>query len=422
MAAVSKAEYLKRYLSNADSGEKKKRKRKVKTGIKTGKSLIIDDDVNLSDLKVKQDSEASRNLLELAEDNPLIFNETGTTVLSKDLESIKKKEDEKKAMWAPIKSFKEEIPAGQNTRDFSVRSKVYRSRHGSSSPEVNSFAGNQNKQRHDSDDISPQRRARHDSLSDQSPPRPQTNRLQPKRIRHDSPDLSPVRQKTTRAYSPTNQSPQTKTRRDSSSDQSPPRNSQKWENQRGRTRNDSPDLSPPRKMKNNRSPDLSPPRRNRHDSSPNQSPQRNNRRSTRHDSHEDQLPQRTMDKKNFNSDRRRHDSPDLSPPRKTGKAMESRPDQSPSRKQSGHSKRSFKGKNDNAEACHQLANKKIHIRNNQSCVFFHKRKSFFAYQHLTSCIKQSMDTFSMILFRVTITTCNNVVDIFKLVARLFQPD
>lgn len=326
MAAVSKAEYLKRYLSNVDSGEKKKRKRKVKTGIKTGKSLIIDDDVNLSDLKVKQDSEASRNLLELAEDNPLIFNETGTTVLSKDLESIKKKEDEKKAMWAPIKSFKEEIPAGQNTRDFSVRSKVYRrSRHGSSSPELNSSTGNQNKQRHDSDDLSPPR------------------------TRHDSPDLSPVRQKTTRAYSPTNQSPQTKTRHDSSSDQSPPRNSRQWENQRGRTRNDSPDLSPPRKMKNNRSPDLSPPRRNRHDSPPDQSPQRDNRRSTRHDSDEDQLPQGTMGKKNFNSSRRRHDSSDLSPPRKTGKAMESQPDRCPSRKQSGHFKRSFKGKNDNAE-------------------------------------------------------------------------
>jgi hypothetical protein len=44
-------------MSNEDSGEKKKRKKKVKVGIKTGKSLIIDDDVNLSDIKVKQDSE-----------------------------------------------------------------------------------------------------------------------------------------------------------------------------------------------------------------------------------------------------------------------------------------------------------------------------------------------------------------------------
>ena len=343
MAAVSRAEYLKRYLSNADCGEKKKRKKKVKTGIKTGKSRIIDDDVNLSDLKVRQDSESSRNLLELAEDNPLIFNETGTTVLSKDLESIKKKEDERKAMWAPIKSFKEEIPAVQNAGDPSPVSKVYRrTRHDSSSPEEDASVSKQNKQRHDSEDISPRRYTRHDSSSDQSPPRSQINSLAPKSTRHDSPDLSPLRRSaTSRVYSATNQSPQRRTRHDSYSDQSPPRN------QQVRTRNDSPDFSPRRKIRDNRSPDLSPPRRNRHDS-PTQLPQRKRARSSRHDTNEDQLPQRRVEKKNLISNRSRHDSPDLSPPHKISNAVETQPDHSPSRRRHDQTKRSLRGKN-NAE-------------------------------------------------------------------------
>jgi pre-mRNA-splicing factor CWC26 len=286
MAAVSKQEYLKRYLSNADSGEKKKRKKKVKVGVKTGKSLIIDDDVNLRDIKVRQDSETGENLLDLADETPLIFNETGTTVLSKDLESIKKKEDEKKAMWAPVKTFQDEIPAekrDQNAKDLSPRRS--RVRHDSSSPERNSI---KEKLGH-SEDLSPRLRTRHDSASDQSPPR--------------------------------------RTRHDSSSDQSPPRNKPTATQQR-KTRHDSVDLSPPRRgNKRLTSPDQSPPRRHRHDSSSDQYPPRIARPSANR-------PKPT-----------RHDSPDLSLPRKT---RGSPPDQSPPRRQSA--KRAFKGENDNDQS------------------------------------------------------------------------
>ena len=341
MAAVSKEEYLKRYLSNTDSGVKKKRKKKVKTGIKTGRSLIIDDDVSLSDIVVKKKSETEENLLELADETPLIFNETGTTVLSADLETIRKKEDEKKAMWAPVKSFQEDFSGVQNTKDLSPVRSNFRRRHDSSSPERstvtkkvserqgNSISSNQIRARHDSDDISPPRRIRHDSSSDQSPPRQEMKSynnppdLSPRRrnamkrswspkdqspprgTRHDSPDQSPPRYRKSsrnlpskaytdsdvlplqaRSRSPLDQSPPRRTRHDSSSDQSPPRSRQPRQNHR-----DSPDLSPPRKK-------IVSNLRNRHDSSSDQSPPRNTR------------PSANVIK------RSRHASPDLSPPRK----------------------------------------------------------------------------------------------------------
>ena len=362
MAAVSKQEYLKRYLSNADSGEKKKRRKKVKTGIRTGKSLIIDDDVNLSDIKVRQDSETTESLLELADETPLIFNEAGTTVLSKDLESIKKKEDEKKAMWAPIRTFQDEssadIKTDQNAKNFSPkRSKARKVRHDSSSPERDSVKEKlssaeqvQKRQRHGSEDLSPRLRTRHDSASDQSPPRQITKKFTQKATRNDSPDLSPrLRNMSSRSLSPTDRSPPRRTRHDSSSGQSPPRNQQNSRKVMSKaSRNSLANMRMNRNVRS-RSPVDQSPRRTRHDSSSDQSPPRNKpgksqQRKARHDSIDlsprngrnirlpspDQSPPR----------RHRHDSPDLSPARRT---RGSPPDQSPPRRQSG--KRSFKDGN-----------------------------------------------------------------------------
>ena len=106
MAAISKEEYLKRYLSSENDTVKKKRRKKMKIGIKSGKSVIIDDDVNLVDIEMTRDSNNQElDWLEFGDENPLIFNETGTKVLSRGLDSIKKKEDERKDMWAPVNSF-----------------------------------------------------------------------------------------------------------------------------------------------------------------------------------------------------------------------------------------------------------------------------------------------------------------------------
>lgn len=376
MAAISKEEYLKRYLSNAESGEKKRRKKKVKTGIKTGKSLIIDDDVNLSDIKVKQDAGSAENLLDLADETPLIFNETGTTVLSKDLESIKKKEDEKKAMWAPVNSVQDKLIEGknhQNAKDFSPM-------RGRTSPEKSSLIGknsskeqkvsrteDKNWPRHDSEDLSPRRqRVRHNSFSE----RRQAKEMPSSSSRHNSPKRLHQRSSSNGgSRSQTDQSPPRRKRYDSSSDRSPPLSNQAARNRPKLTRYDSPDISPPRKMGNNRSasPDQSPPRRNRHDSFSDLSPPRNDQKTDnvpkrmRHDS-PDLSPQRkatnksispdlspprrqkTLDSRNRFSGRGRHDSPDLSPPRKSNRSPQ---DQSPSRKPSrqGHKRSLYDGSN-----------------------------------------------------------------------------
>lgn len=158
------------------------------------------------------------------------------------------------------------------------------------------------RQRHDSPDASPPRRARHDS-PDASPPR---------RQRHDSLDASPPRRRAAAADA----SPPRRQRHDSP-DASPPR----------RARRDSPDASPPRRQRHD-SPDASPPRRQRHDS-PDASPPRR----ARHDSPDASPPRRSQQAADASPPRRKADSRDPSPPRRQRGAADA--DASPPRKRRG---------------------------------------------------------------------------------------
>uniref|UniRef100_A0A3B3ZNM6 BUD13 homolog n=1 Tax=Periophthalmus magnuspinnatus TaxID=409849 RepID=A0A3B3ZNM6_9GOBI len=146
--------------------------------------------------------------------------------------------------------------------------------------------------RHDSPDISPPRHVRHDS-PDASPP---------KRSRHDSPDISPPRRTqrecgSSQKHSPKNQrsSPGRK-RHDSDSDQSPPRKKTVR-----REASDS-DQSPPRH-----------PSRVRQHSDSDQSPPRRRSRARQH-SDSDQSPPRKRPQSRRSSDE------DLSPPRRPGQS------------------------------------------------------------------------------------------------------
>ncbi|XP_054611301.1 BUD13 homolog [Dunckerocampus dactyliophorus] len=208
---LSKAEYLKRYLTADDDAKKpkgKKKRRKV-----TGKGLkIVDDDIDwrqtvtVEDHGAEEDDEEAPVIAEVIDDRPEdvrhmeIFRSSSRWKVIGDDEN---KEDDAQS---------EDLPEQTSNR----------------------------KTRHDSPDSSPPRRARHDS-PDVSPPR---------RRRHDSPDMSPPRKK--RNDSP-DISPPRKKRHDSP-DMSPPR----------KKRHDSPDISPPRKKRHD-SPDISPPRKKRHD-------------------------------------------------------------------------------------------------------------------------------------------------------------
>ncbi|MCJ8740839.1 hypothetical protein PDJAM_G00063600 [Pangasius djambal] len=264
--SISKAEYLKRYLSNDEDGKKSKDKKVKKKRPKLGGRgmKIVDDDIDWRELAVNREEKENKDEDE-EEEAPVIA------------EIIDERPDEVKQLEVFRTSNKWKILGDTNDESQEVPHSV-----------TSSDVKGSRRTRHDSPDSSPVRRGRHDSPD-----------LSPKRkSRHDSPDLSPKRK--SRHDSP-DLSPKRKSRHDSP-DSSPLR----------RGRHDSPDLSPKRKSRHD-SPDLSPPRhradtkhRRRDSSSP--SPPRKTQKHHHKDS-----PQREKSK---SSSAGRVPDLDLSPPRR----------------------------------------------------------------------------------------------------------
>ncbi|NWH64228.1 BUD13 protein, partial [Geococcyx californianus] len=286
---MSKAEYLRRYLSGPAAPEaaqpRRRRKKKPPGGAGRGGMRIVDDDISWNSIAAIQEKEEEED----EGDMPVVA------------EFIDERPDEVKLM--------EEFRTNTKWKLLGVLPSPSRGqRHDSpeSSPPQNQWVNSLDKlpprrQRHDSPDPSPPRRERNNS----------PNSLLPKRQRHDSPDLSPPRRQChdtpelsppvqKRHHSPYLSPPRRK--RHDTPDLSPPR----------RKRHDTPDLSPPRRKRHD-TPDLSPPRRKRHDT-PDLSPPRRKRHDT-----PDLSPPR----------RKRHDTPDLSPPRRK---RHDTPDLSPPRR------------------------------------------------------------------------------------------
>ncbi|XP_020918534.1 BUD13 homolog isoform X1 [Sus scrofa] len=288
---LSKAEYLKRYLSGADAGVdggpesgRKRRKKRPKTGGAGGKGMrIVDDDVSWSSISTtkleKEEEEDDGDLPVVAE----FVDERPEEV--KQMEAFRSS-----AKWKLLGGHNEDLPSHRHfRRDTPDASPPRRARHDTpdSSPP--------GKVRHDTPDSSPPRRARHDS-PDPSPPR---------KVHHDTPDPSPPRRARHDTPDP---SPPRRARHDTP-DPSPPR----------RARHDTPDPSPPRRARHD-TPDPSPPRRARHDT-PDPSPPRRAHRSSsdispprraRNRSPDTVQPRRTLDSMDTSQLRRaRHDSPDL---------------------------------------------------------------------------------------------------------------
>ncbi|XP_040487136.1 BUD13 homolog isoform X2 [Ursus maritimus] len=265
---LSKAEYLKRYLSGAaagvdggsDSGRKRRRKR-PKPGGAGGKGMrIVDDDVSwttISTTKPEKEEEDDGDLPVVAE----FVDERPEEV--KQMEAFRSS-----AKWKLLGGHSEDLPSHRHFHHDSPDSSPPR------------------RVRHDTPDSSPPRRVRHDT-PDSSPPR---------RVRHDTPDSSPPRRV-----------------RHDTPDSSPPR----------RVRHDTPDSSPPRRVRHD-TPDSSPPRRARHaslDPSPPRKPHHHSSGSSpshrrfhtsssprRHQSH-------VLDSSSYPSDSRKASDSDLSPPR-----------------------------------------------------------------------------------------------------------
>ncbi|XP_007461919.1 PREDICTED: BUD13 homolog isoform X2 [Lipotes vexillifer] len=284
---LSKAEYLKRYLSGADAGVdggsesgRKRRKKRPKTGGAGGKGMrIVDDDVSWTSMSTtkteKEEEEDDGDLPVVAE----FVDERPEEV--KQMEAFRSS-----AKWKLLGGHSEDLPSHRHSRHDTLDSSPPRVRHDTpdSSPR---------RIRHDTPDSSPPRRVCHDSPdpspprrahddSDPSPPRRahhdspdpfpirkpycHSSGVSPRRARHDTPDPSPPRRAhhnssgDSRKASDSDLSPprhkQSSGPRDSDSDLSPPRN-------RPRQWNSDSDLSPPRRKQRAKSSDsdLSPPRR-----------------------------------------------------------------------------------------------------------------------------------------------------------------
>ncbi|XP_061660220.1 BUD13 homolog [Syngnathoides biaculeatus] len=230
-AELSKAEYLKRYLSNEDDVKKSKGKLKKKRFKVPRKGLkIVDDDIDWRQIvteenEVEEDDEEAPVIAEVIDERPdnvrmmeVFRSSSRWKVIGED----ENKEEDIKSEDVVVQS------SGRNTRHDSPDASPPR------------------RVRHDSSDISPPRKKRHDS-PDISPPR---------RKRHDSPDTSPPRQRSRKSGKVQSAN---STKQGSDSDQSPPRKNQ----QKGRQDSDS-DQSPPRRGQCSRKmsdDDLSPPRR-----------------------------------------------------------------------------------------------------------------------------------------------------------------
>ncbi|XP_061058482.1 BUD13 homolog [Eubalaena glacialis] len=361
---LSKAEYLKRYLSGADAGVdggpesgRKRRKKRPKTGGAGGKGMrIVDDDVSWTSMSTtkteKEEEEDDGDLPVVAE----FVDERPEEV--KQMEAFRSS-----AKWKLLGGHNEDLPSHRHSRhdtpDSSPPRQVHHGTLDSFSPRrVRHDTLDSSPPRrvcYDTPDSSPPRRVRHDPL-DSPPPRTvchdTPDSLHPRRVRHDTPDSSPrrVRHDTPDSSPPRrvchdSPDPSPPRRAHHDSDPSPPR----------RARHDSPDRSPVRKPHRHSSgvsprrarhdtPDPSPPRRAHHNSS-DISP----RRRAHNSSPDTAQPRRTLDSVDTPQLRRaHHNSPDLAsnvphslPRTKSSKAPESSSKTSPHRKGPGPSHLSF---------------------------------------------------------------------------------
>ncbi|XP_072302243.1 BUD13 homolog [Eucyclogobius newberryi] len=271
---LSKAEYLKRYLSS-DDAKKSKGKVKKKRSKLQGRGLkIVDDDIDW-----RQIAEESKEKDDEDDEEPVV----SRVFIDERPEEIKQLEVFRSSnRWKIIGAENEEDEDKIENSDPAASG---RTRH--DSPDISPTR----RVRHDSPDVSPLRQNRHDS-PDASPPRrsghhDSPNISPPRRSRHDSPEMSSQRQhsrksskikesshtrgKTSHKRSPKHhQSSPGRKRHDSGSDQSPPQkkvtreasdSDQSPPRRRSRAKQESDsDQSPPRKRPQI-SEDLSPPRR-----------------------------------------------------------------------------------------------------------------------------------------------------------------
>ncbi|XP_053296994.1 BUD13 homolog isoform X1 [Pleuronectes platessa] len=271
---LSRAEYLKRYLSTDEDAKKSKGKLKKKRNKVPARGLkIVDDDIDWKQMVAEEqedeeDEEEAPVVAEMIDDRP---------------DEVKQLEAFRTGNRWKVIGADEDNDSSGSQHDSPDASPTRRDRH--DSPDKSPRQG-----RHDSPDKSP-RQGRHDSPDKSSP----------RRDRHDSPDMSPSRQHSKKSgkvqskdSSPTGRQPSKKRSPD-------PRGSPLTKRDQNRNDSDS-DQSPPRKKPVKEATDL--------DQSP---PRRPSKRKPEPDT--DQSPPRRRPKSERVSDE------DLSPPRRPGQSQ-----------------------------------------------------------------------------------------------------
>ncbi|KAM4545083.1 BUD13 homolog [Odontesthes bonariensis] len=269
-AELSKAEYLKRYLSADDDSKKSKGKiKKKRRNVPVRGLKIVDDDIDWrqmveEQLEIEEDEEEAPVIAEIIDDRP----------------------EEVKQLEAFRTGNRWKIVGADENEDGEHPESLVSSKDRHDSPELSPKERRQDspdaspprRGRHDSPDASPPRRGRHDS-PDASPPRQHSGK--PRKVQ--SKDSSPTRRKTSPSLPSKKRSPdlrrspkKAQKRHDSDSDQSPPRkkplkredSDQSPPRRRSKTRRGSDsDQSPPRRrpaIGEDSDGDLSPPRRPGH--------------------------------------------------------------------------------------------------------------------------------------------------------------
>ncbi|XP_012538663.2 BUD13 homolog isoform X2 [Monomorium pharaonis] len=296
---ISQKEYLRKYIGGGDE-KKKKKKKKLKTGAKTVK--IIDDDVDLKNMRPIEEGEF--DILLEGEDAPQIagiVDERGPVDFTdKTRWKIITENDEGDLTIVNRTVDKDEeqrnlnqISVKQNNNDNFERSNLSKVKHS----------------KHKRMDLSPHESR--DNSSDLSPPRLKQSKNKrtnsDERLKDDSSDLSPPRSK----RSKDKRTDSHKRAKNDDSDLSPPRQSKNYDSDLSpsrKLRNYDSDLSPPRKSKNYDS-DLSPPRKSKNYDSDLSPP-----RSTKY-----RTSGCSTSGRNYRSSGNRDSDSDLSPPRKDRK-------------------------------------------------------------------------------------------------------
>ncbi|XP_050080620.1 BUD13 homolog [Anopheles maculipalpis] len=228
---IDQKEYLKRYLSN-DKDKKKKKKKKDKKATKPGNVVIVDDDLDLSELQKRIDADET-DLFGLDEEAPLVVG-----IIDERPPELRAKEDFSSTKWKAVANSFDAMLRESNRAD---------------SPPGNGV----NRRRKDSDESPPRRRSK------------EKESLWGKARRDDSDESPPRKGASGKAD-----------RRGKDSDESPPGRRSKDKDSYGarergrRGRREDSDESPPRKRKQREDADPGPSRKHRVNDSDESPPRR----------------------------------------------------------------------------------------------------------------------------------------------------